>query len=166
MKGLLPSLPQVHLNPGELFITHDPCLVVTLLGSCVAVTMFNTRLNFAAICHAMLPRPKRRSAISLASSERFRYLSEVIPAMVERFSNLGLVPREVEVKLFGGGNVIRVEERMQAPKGLGHLNVETARELLVAHSLTIRASNVGGTVGRKIMFNTQTGAVLHKHLGR
>lgn len=156
-------LPLVHLNPGDLIVTTDPQQVVTVLGSCVAVTMFAPRTGLAGICHAMLPRPKHRSLRHTPDEERFRYLSEVIPAMTARFRHKGIVPSEIEVKLFGGGNVIRMEEPM-AGKGLGHVNVDVARELLEQETLVVRASNVGGNRGRKIIFNTETGEVLHKHL--
>jgi chemotaxis protein CheD len=163
MKAAIPHVRQVHLNPGELILTAEPLQVITVLGSCVAVTLFAPRTGFAGICHAMLPRPKGRTRLGPEDPERFRYLSEVIPAMAARFRNAGMRPAEIEVKLFGGGNVIRVEEALEG-KGLGHVNVDVARELLDQESLLVRAANVGGTRGRKIIFNTATGEVLHKHL--
>lgn len=157
-------LPQIHLKPGELIIRRDPSLVVTVLGSCISVTMFHRRTRVAAICHAMLPDPK--TACEQGDNAcRYRYVSEVVPEMCSHFTQAGLAVEEVEVKLFGGGNVISMAQEPPSERWIGSANVRRAREILRHAGFTIRASNVGGTDGRKILFNTATGEVMHKHLG-
>lgn len=158
-----PLLRQVYLKPGELLMTYEPCLVTTVLGSCVAVTMFYARLRFAGICHGMLPEPKQGFA-GEDDPERFKYLSEAIPFMIARFRNLGVEPQEVEVKIFGGGNVLGFENSSQSRKLVGSVNIEIAREMVEKAAMSIKAGSVGGDSGRKILFNTQTGEVLHKYL--
>jgi chemotaxis protein CheD len=155
------ALPQVYLKPGELMFTHEPAQVTTVLGSCVAVTMFHPRLRFAAICHGMLPEPKHDLE---DEEERFKYLSEAIPFMAARFRFLGLAPHEIEVKMFGGGNVLGFDDSDQAKKLVGSANVDTARQMLFRESMAVKAGSVEGDCGRKIVFNTQTGEVLHKFL--
>lgn len=159
------ALPQVHLKPGELIISQKPSLVVTVLGSCVSVTMFHRRTRIAAICHAMLPEPKSKGADE-NEPHLYRYVSEVIPEICRHFALAGLAPEQVEVKLFGGGNVISMADESPKERWIGSVNVRRAREILREAGFTIRASNVGGTSGRKIMFNTVTGEVMHKHLSR
>lgn len=158
------SLPQIHLKPGELIITQSPGLIVTVLGSCVSVTMFHRRTRLAAICHAMLPDPKR-GAGDAREPACYRYVSDVLPEMCARFAQAGLGPEEIEVKLFGGGNVINMAEETQSERWIGSVNIRRAREILREAGLCILASNVGGTEGRKIVFNTTSGEVMHKHLG-
>lgn len=165
MSVLCQDLRVIHLNPGEWVATREPSQIATVLGSCVSVTMFHVRLSLAAMCHAMLPHPRRATDIERFELERFRYVTEVIPAMAETFRAAGVVAAEIEVKLFGGGNVLRGDPRAPVTEWLGSINVRTAREVLEEHGLVVRAANVGGTSGRKILFNTGTGEVLHKHLG-
>ena len=157
-------IPQRHLQPGELLVTQELQWVITLLGSCVAVTMFNARFHLAGICHAMLPRPHHKDAPQSNPNECFRYLSHAIPAMAERFSQIGLQPAEVEVKMFGGGNVINMGGDPHDDHWIGSANVAIAQKLLQSARFRIIAQNVGGTCGCKILFNTGTGEVLHKHL--
>jgi len=161
-----PPLPQCHLSPGELLITQESQWVITVLGSCVAVTMFNVRFGLAAICHAMLPKPHGKSKPGVSPDDGFRYLSLAIPAMAERFSRLGLRPDEVEVKMFGGGNVIDLGGNPHHNPSIGEANIAKARKLLQAARFQIAAENVGGDRGCKILFNTGSGDVLHKLLSR
>ncbi|MFA6286483.1 MAG: chemotaxis protein CheD [Opitutaceae bacterium] len=161
-----PKFPQHHLQPGELLVTQEPIWVVTLLGSCVAVTMFNSRFRLSAICHAMLPKPPGAHASGRRSDECFRYVSHAIPAMAERFARLGLEPAEVEVKMFGGGNVIDLGGNPQGDRSIGDANVALATQLLREARFQLKGHSVGGNCGRKIAFNTHSGEVLHKHLSR
>lgn len=159
-------LPQLHLQPGEMLVTRDPQWIVTLLGSCVAVTMFSPRLRLAAICHAMLPEPRGNTESVGGFKGGFRYVSQVIPAMAEQFARRGLSPADVEVKMFGGGNVIDLGGEPQGDRSIGGANISLARELLEAGRFRIRGESVGGNHGCKIFFNTQSGEVLHKQLSR
>ena len=165
MKLLAPEIAQIHLKPGELVVCREPRIVITVLGSCVAVTMFHARLRLAAICHAMLPE-QRSDDTAVIELGRFRYVNQVVPIMCGYYQDVGAKPGEVEVKLFGGGNVINIAAEPSSDRWIGSANVRMARELLRRNGFTIHASNVDGSHGRKILFNTGTGEVLHKHLDR
>ncbi len=153
------------MKPGELLVTREPRWVITVLGSCVAVTMFSQRFGLAAMCHAMLPRPRGRERPAKNDPDQFRFLSLAVPAMLDRFHQAGVPAEEIEVKMFGGGNVIHYDEAAAEDHWIGTANIQAARELLREARLTLRAENVGGAGGRKIVFNTRDGEVLHKHLG-
>ena len=47
------ALPQAHLKPGELFVTQEPQWISTVLGSCVAVTMFHMVCSATAYSQAV-----------------------------------------------------------------------------------------------------------------
>jgi chemotaxis receptor (MCP) glutamine deamidase CheD len=127
--------------------------------------MFSPRLRLAAMCHAMLPGPHGHEPVAQNDPNPFRFLSHAVPAMLDRFHQAGIHAGEIEVKMFGGGNVIHFDEGATEDRWIGTANIHAARELLQAARLTLQAENVGGSVGCKILFNTQDGEVLHKHLG-
>lgn len=163
MRSFILELPQVHLAPGRLIVTREAQIVITVLGSCVAVTMFDRSSRLAAICHAMLAEPHSTARLTDDDPTRFRYMTEVLPAMLGAFRRAGILPQTIEVKVFGGGNVIG-EGRATDPNWIGGANVTTARRMLEDAGLVVIAENTGGRCGSKILFNTETGAVLHKHL--
>lgn len=164
MRDIPQEALEVRLKPGELVVCHEPHQIVTILGSCIAVTMFNSRLGLAAMCHAMLPAPNFQHSADEASMP-FKYASSAIPAMAAVFRRACLQPHEVEVKIFGGANVI-ASSASSGRTGIGYANVHYARKLILEEGFQIQASNVGGLRGRKIIFNTQSGRVLHKHLSQ
>lgn len=159
-----PTLHSVCLKPGNLYISSEPSEVTTLLGSCVAVTMFSPRLKLAAICHAMLADPDIAIQSGVPAEDPYKYVSLVIPTMVEKFRCNGIAPHETEVKLFGGANVFGFSNERKFGRGIGLANIRRSKELLRQFDLRIARAHVGGYIGRKLIFNTVTGVVWLKCL--
>lgn len=155
---------QIFLRPGELLFCGEPSIVTTLLGSCVAVTMFSPARKIGAICHALLPQPGRNEPGRNGAPDGYHYVSLAIPAMLDKFRLYKIRGSELEIKLFGGASVLgpRLDENLET--SIGALNVRLAKRLLAEANLRILRSHVGGGTGRKLLFNTDTGEVLLKHL--
>ena len=162
MTNAATALTQFRLKPGELLIMEEPGEVTTVLGSCVAITFFSARRGLAAICHAMLPDPGLRAQD--AETRPFKYLTLAVPAMIDAFRREHVPLGEIDIKMFGGANVLGQGDPAPNSQSVGPANIRMARLLLSRESLRIRASNVGGRRGRKIVFNTLSGEVFHKHL--
>ena len=155
MKAIFPDLPHVYLKPGEVHFATSPTVVSTVLGSCVSVTMFDSASGIAAICHALLPEGP--------ASDAFRYVDSSIVGMVDMFAAHGVSRRHLEVKLFGGADMIGTGG---SRGGVGRRNVEIATQVLSAEGLTVSTHDVGGPCGRKLFFVTSTGDVFLKRLRR
>ncbi len=160
-----PGLPIFLLKPGEMFITDKPCAVSTLLGSCVAVTMFSRRLGVGAICHALLPSCSQNKQCD-CRDERFRYVDCSVRGMLEAFKGLGITATEIETKLFGGSDMFLVKDGPDSKASVGRQNIAKAREILTAAVGCVAAADVGGVQGRKIVFYACSGEVFLKRLNR
>jgi chemotaxis protein CheD len=80
--------------------------------------------------------------------------------LAQQFDTLGARRDEVEVKLFGGADVLPLlRERTDRPT-VGALNCQSAIEVLQQEGFQVVASDLGGTRGRRIHFHTGTGIVL------
>ncbi len=149
----------IFLEPGGLYLSEGPAVVSTILGSCVSVMIYVKRLKMGGICHAVLPRNVRRDGAGT-----FRYVDSSISYMLQRFETLGIAKDEMEVKLMGGADVF---ERMnEHTRSVGRQNRETALEIIRSEHLKLSVSDVGGSLGRKIYFYTDTGRVLLQRIKR
>lgn len=151
------DIVRVFLKPGEVFIAREPTIISTILGSCVSVTMFNPRLKAGAMCHALLPK---NSGIS--ETEGSRFVDYAIPHMVRGLERFGIGRQEIEVKLFGGSDVLNFGGREVAT--VGTQNVAKALEILEQERLPLMVMDVRGTQGRKLFFRTYTGEVFLKRI--
>jgi chemotaxis protein CheD len=158
------KIPVIYLKPGEIYITEKPTLVATILGSCVSVTMFNPRLRIGAICHGILPSGKDATSCDDNSPDEFKYVDYSIEKMFERYEIYGVTPDEIEVKLFGGAEIITSKKGSLITISIGTQNIQTAILALKSKGLKLHVSHVGGVSGRKLLFYTHTGEVFLKYL--
>ena len=150
------ELPKFSVQPGVLYLAREPAILQTILGSCVGVTFWSPRLGAGALCHGVLPRSPRGAV----APDGHHYVDFAIRHLVRKFDELGAVRREVEVKVFGGADVLPVGESRAGRPTVGALNCQAALEVLEEEGLAVLASDLGGTRGRTIRFHTATGEVL------
>ncbi|HEY1257497.1 MAG TPA: chemotaxis protein CheD [Terracidiphilus sp.] len=153
------KLPEIYLQPGESRLVREPAILRTLLGSCVGIAFWVPRLGLGALCHPMLPRSPANKTIPLTRSTGRRYVDYAIRDLAQQFDHLGARRDEVEVKLFGGGDVLLTGNDSARPT-VGSLNIEVAIKVLEEEGFRILASSLGGQSGINIYFNTLTGEVL------
>jgi chemotaxis protein CheD len=149
----------IFLKPGEIFVSQEPAVVSTILGSCVAVTVFNRRLKVGGICHALLPENR-----SLRDDDYGRYVDGAIAHVLKRLEAMGIQKNEMQIKLFGGADVIDIVDVTKP--SVGKQNIAKALETIRHEELVVSHSDVGGDAGRKIRFCTHTGTVFLKRIQR
>jgi chemotaxis protein CheD len=154
------EVSEFYLQPGEIHLARSPAILKTVLGSCVGVTFWSPRLGIGALCHGVLPRcpPGVRDA------EGYRYVDFAINDLARQFESFGALRGEVQIKVFGGADVLPVNSDLSWKATVGHQNWHTALEVLHEQNFTVWASDLGGSVGRTIQFHTGTGEVLLRRL--
>ena len=153
------KLPEIYLQPGESRLVREPTLLRTLLGSCVGIAFRVPRLGLGALCHPMLPRFPVKQTLTMTRTAGRRYVDFAIRDLARQFDELGARRKEVEVKIFGGGDVLLAVNDPARPT-VGKLNIEVAIKVLDEEGFHVIASSLGGRRGVNIFFNTQSGEVL------
>ena len=146
---------QHFLYPSSLFVSKEPYLVKTILGSCVAVCIWDKRLKFGGLNHYMLPN---WNGNDLASP---KYGNIAIDKLIEKMIFYGSRVEDLQAKVFGGGEMMSVGKSKMV---IGERNIRIAKLLLEERKIPIIASSTGGKMGRKIIFFSDTGEVRHKFL--
>lgn len=161
MKGLPGHKDAIRLSlqPGELhFELHNPKLVVhTLLGSCVAMTVWHPRLKIGGMCHYLLPN--RQHYHRNSHHPHGYYGSDVMEFFMEKIIASGHDPTAFQVKLFGGGHVIRLNDQLNPEINVADANVRFGRNELITRGFSIKAEDVGGRRYRKVFFELASGNV-------
>jgi len=153
----------VYVQPGESHLVRGRAVLRTVLGSCVGVTFRHPKLELGALCHPMLPRQPHHAHGKVNVIDARRYVDFAIRDLASQFDRLGARRREIEVKVFGGADVLQVRKDASRPT-VGRLNREMAMEVLQSEGFAVQASQVGGPVGFHIDFYTETGEVLLRRL--
>lgn len=145
----------VYLPPGLLYAAATPGAVTTVLGSCVAVCLFDPTLRAGGINHYLLPY---WNGEGLASP---KYANIALPKLVEKMLDLGCRRQNLRAKLFGGGAVFR---KIGGLFGVGERNITFAEQFLAEAGIPVVARDVGEGYTRKLIFRVHTGEALVRRL--
>jgi chemotaxis protein CheD len=147
-------MDKFYLLPGAIFADRRPHIVDTVLGSCVAVVLWDSALHFGGINHFMLPNTKNEGNSSS------KYGDVAIQSLLKRMLQLGSRKYDLKAKVFGGS----VSDRANGIFQIGQRNTEFAFGALKIEGIPVVSQSVGGGPGRKIIFYSQTGDVLVKFM--
>ncbi len=148
--------PKHFLYPGTLYVNPDSAMVTTILGSCIAVCLYDPVLQIGGMNHFMLPLWNGQG---LASP---RYGNIAIDKLIRKLEALGSKKENMKAKVFGGGEIIATNINQFM---IGERNISIAKDMLHEEGIPIVSSSTGGKLGRKIIFNTETGEVRQKYVG-
>ena len=146
------TIPKHYLYPSALFVKKEGHMVTTVLGSCVAVCLYDNVMGIGGINHYMLPF---WNGNELASP---KYGNIAIENLVKKMEQLGAKRTNMVAKVFGGAN------QLDHQLGVGQRNIKVGFEVLKELKIKIVAKSVGGDEGRKLNFNTSTGEVFMKYI--
>lgn len=151
------SYQQHFLYPSTLYASNSPSQVTTILGSCVAICLFDPVLKIGGINHFMLPL---WNGLGLASP---KYGNIAAEKLYEKMIQMGSKHSNIVAKVFGGGEVIDTTIKQF---NIGERNIVIAFEMLERLKVPVVAKSVGGKLGRRIEYNTSTGEVKHRFIER
>lgn len=143
------------LYPAALFASKEPTVVNTILGSCVAICLWDKELKYGGINHFMLPFWNGQG---LASP---KYGNIAIQKLLEKMMSFGCQKKNIVAKVFGGAEII---ETHITSFHIGERNIKVAMDMLKEEKITIISNSVGGQLGRKISYKTDTGEVMQKYI--
>lgn len=92
------QLSRIYLYPARLFASARPYYVTTILGSCVAVCLWDPGCRLGGINHFLLPYQ------ATSSSPSFRFGNVAIQRLIDELLGLGSAEQDIQAKLFGGAD--------------------------------------------------------------
>ena len=153
-----------HIPIGRLVFSTNPDDVLGIygLGSCVAVVIYDPKAVIGGILHALLPTKAKTE--SLVSNLPTKFVDQGIHKLLTEICTAGAEESRLQIYLCGGAKVVATANYNEV-FNIGQRNIETARKVLQAAGLGIRAEAVGGTKGRTIKFYMANGRLTVKTLG-
>jgi chemotaxis protein CheD len=148
----------VKVFPGEFYISREPDeILVTVLGSCVAACIRDPVLGVGGMNHFMLPKGRSGGWGDELRSTRFGNFA--MEKLINELLKAGCSRERMEIKVFGGGNVI------DASTAVGSDNAKFVLHYLEAEGLPCAAKDLGGSHPRRVHYYPATGRVVRRLLG-
>lgn len=149
------NIEKKFIHVGQLYVTSEPTQIITVLGSCVAVCLYDPKSMVAGMNHYLLPQWSGDGLKSL------KYGNVSIVKLIEEMQNCGAKKADIVAKVFGGANMHnQLNEKMM----IGKKNAIIAEQILQEHNIPILAYDLGGNQGRRIAMNSAKGTISLKYV--
>lgn len=152
------AVRQLFLHAGQVHTAIEPTEITTVLGSCVAICIWDPVAGVGGMNHFMLPRDIGTQASTP------RHAGHATNLLFEQLRLAGVDERRLQAKIFGGARILNIVT--DPSHDLGAQNVAAARELLRAEGIPIVEEQTGGVEGRKLIYDTATGETTVKRVSR
>lgn len=148
----------VIIYPGEFHVSSGE-IIATVLGSCISVCIRDTKTGIAGMNHFMLPGDVRSEEMFFSASTKYGMfaMEQLINEMLKKNGS----KKDFEAKVFGGGHVLNFRK---SDGNVPEANIDFVRAFLRMEQVAVVKEDVGGYVGRKILFFPETAKVLLKRL--
>ncbi|SRR5258708_34882663 len=145
-----------YLIPGKVFVSAQSFAISTIVGSGVAVCLWDSVHKIGGANHFMLPEGPEHG------ENARRYGNVANPALLQRMLDLGADRRNLEARIFGG-SISGIHFGGEGEQ-LGERNANAAEHFLRTNGIRVVQNEIGGTHGRKVVFQTDDGKAWSEEL--
>lgn len=138
------------LSPGEVIFSDKALQVKTILGSCVAITIWHPN-KFGGLCHFLIANKHKTTD---TKTTNYRYGEDALHFLYMKMSDHAPV-HEYELRLFGGANMYA----SNTSPTVGENNVAYAKHWAKQHNLNFTQQDILGKQSRSLFFDLRTGNV-------
>jgi chemotaxis protein CheD len=151
----LGSQPGQHLMllPGQMYFGREAASMRTLLGSCVAITLWHPVKRIGGMCHYLLPQRPRKAGDPLDG----RYGDEALHSMVQKIKLTRTEPGEFHAHLYGGADTM--PEGSALKFNVGERNIEQGWSLIDRYGFQLQGIDVGEDIPRTVVLTMASGEV-------
>lgn len=139
----MPVPTNYYLKPGYIYVPSEHTIVSTVLGSCVAIILWDRKRKTGGINHFQLPAfPKNERPTA-------RYGDASTVMLIRMMIRDGSKKKNLEAQVFGGAY-----NQVISSKDIGKQNVRVARRVLARNGIRVVSEDIGGERGRKVIFDS------------
>lgn len=146
---------RIAVGIGQAALAAEPNFITTILGSCIAVTMYAPHLRLGMLSHVVLPRSTGATAYPA------KFADTAVTHMISVLEGRGATINKLVAKIAGGACMFGDAKFLQ----IGDSNVQAAIEALNGAGVRIAAQDVGGKLGRRVSFDLSDGSLTVECIG-
>jgi chemotaxis protein CheD len=149
-----PTVKEVRVAMADMKVESKPIELVTSVGSCVALCLYDSTNKCGGLAHIMLPD----STIAPHDFPLCKFADTAVPALAESVRKISGKESYLIAKIAGGANIFASLSNNGLP--IGVKNVDAVKAALSANGIRVVSEDVGGSYGRRITFNIGTGVAV------
>jgi len=144
----------------DLKVAKHPDTLTTLgLGSCVGITLFDRSKKIGGMAHCMLPTYKGFEGQNIA-----KFVDSAVIELINQLVRIGATRTSLVAKIAGGAHMFGRSQNSDMLK-IGERNAAAGLAILRQLSIPVQANDTGGSHGRTIELDIDSGALRIKTVG-
>ena len=143
------------LKPGYIYLPETSTSISVVLGSSVSVSLFDKKLQFGGMNHFLYPTINEKGKTTAL------YGNVAIATLINMMANKGSKAKDLEAQIFGGAF-----NPEYSTKNIGADNHVAAREILKLKKIHISSEDIGGELGRKVVFMSANSEIAILKVGK
>lgn len=140
-------------------------LQATSIGSCIALCLYDKSSKIGGMAHIMLPAMPKTSRYSLTTNEHVdtdkeetgKYADTAIDELIAHLSTKHVLKTRLEAKIAGGSEMFA--SLRKRTRSIGDQNIEAVKLKLESLGIPIVSEDIGGNVGRSVIFYLESGDI-------
>jgi chemotaxis protein CheD len=137
------------LKPGFIYVAAEPAVISTVLGSSVAVSLYDRKRRTGGMNHFRYPMATERGAATAL------YGNAAVLALLDMMISNGSKLKHLEAQIIGGAYNPELSS-----EDVGRHSIRVARRILGKRGVRVVSEDAGGSKGRKVVMNTSNGELV------
>lgn len=153
----------IKVGMADMKLCNAPDGLTTLgLGSCVGVTLYDPITKVSGMLHLMLP-----DSTHIRNNQNIAKFADTgIKELYNRMLKKGACAGKIVAKIAGGAQMFSYGGGNSEIMNVGRKNVEATKRVLAELRIRIIAEDTGLNYGRTIIFDSQTGNLTIRAVGK
>ena len=152
---------KIEVMMGGGAVTTAPHIILSSgLGSCVVLTLYDTKWKLGGLAHIMLPDSNSLNGYH----PTYKCADTAIATLIKELRSMRASPRNIVAKLVGGAKMFLSSD--DSNPGIGGQNIISVKCILKRKRIPVIAENTGGNYGRSVQFYLDSGKVMVRAIGK
>lgn len=140
---------QYFLSPGYIYLAKTPTVISAVLGSAVSVCLYDRKKKMGGMNCFLYPEIREHGKTTPL------YGNVATIALIKIMLREGSRPNHLVAQILGGA----YNGEISKGRDVGMENVRMARKILLGSGVKVISEDVGGALGRKVVYDTYTNEV-------
>jgi chemotaxis receptor (MCP) glutamine deamidase CheD len=146
----------VTIHIGDVYASTSPCLVRTILGSCISVCLYDAHARVGGMNHFLLPAAGGDAGLPT------RYGVHAMEVLINALMRRGAERARLRAKVFGGASVLALS---RAVPNVAEENTRFVNRFLATEGIAVTSRCLGGSRPLQVRFETHTGRAYVRAVG-
>ncbi len=144
----------IRVGMADYKVSQGPAVIISYgLGSCIGISLYDPQTKIGGLLHIMLPD----STQSRANENPAKFADTGIPLMLGDLLQMGASRRRLVAKIAGGAQMFAFANATDIMR-VGVRNAVAVKKILADLGIQLLAEDTGGTYGRTVQIDLETGA--------